>query len=110
MTEAELQKAVKHWLDARRIFYWRMALGGIVMDGGKFYVRNSLSGFPDLMGIFGNKKNHGKAWCIELKTPRGRLSDSQKNWIMRLGGHGVAVSVCRSLDDVRDFFKEHGEI
>lgn len=109
MTEAELQRAVKHWLDAHRIFYWRMNLGGIVSSGGAFMVRNSLAGFPDLMGIFYNKERHGKAWAIELKTAKGRLSENQKSWIMRLESHGVQVRVCRSLDDVRNFFKEMGE-
>jgi len=110
MLEAELQRAVKNWLDHHRIFYWRMNLGGIIVNNGAGFIRNSLAGFPDLMGIFYEKPNHGKAWAIELKTKKGRLSDSQKNWIFRLEGHGVAVSVCRSVDDVRAFFKLHGEI
>lgn len=110
MLEADLQRAVKRWLDERRIFYWRMNIGGVIHEGGKIRARSSLKGFPDLMGIFYAKDIRGKAWAIELKALKGRLSEDQINWISRLEAHGVAVSVCRSLDDVREFFKRYGEI
>lgn len=40
----------------------------------------------------------GALW-IELKSPTGRLRDSQRTWRDRLRAHGHAWTLCRSLND-----------
>ena len=43
----------------------------------------------------------GALW-IELKSPTGRLRESQRTWRDRLRSHGHAWTLCRSLQDFRD--------
>jgi hypothetical protein len=42
---------------------------------------------------------------IELKAPKGRLSEAQREVIARLLAARRHVAVCRSLDDVQDFLR-----
>lgn len=44
----------------------------------------------------------------EVKTQKGRLSSEQRKVHDRLKDKGIPVDVFRSIDDARDFIKEHG--
>ena len=73
------------------------------MAGMMNAVRNkamgSVTGFPDLVVFPGN----GAAFMLEVKAPKGRVSDSQKECHTRLAEIGYQVAIVRSVDDVRDF-------
>ena len=43
---------------------------------------------------------HGVFYSIEVKTPAGKLSDSQKLWLQDVTDHGGIALVVRSLDDL----------
>src|SRR5215467_3128878 len=53
------------------------------------------AGHPDLDFVW-----RGKVFSIELKTPRGALSASQRQRHQKLERCGWPVYVCRSLDEV----------
>jgi hypothetical protein len=59
-----------------------------------------LKGVPDLLLPIPRGAYSGL--FIETKTPKGRLSDSQKEVIPKLQGVGYAVFVCRSTQDIID--------
>lgn len=54
------------------------------------------AGIPDLCVLFG-----GYATFLELKTPSGSLSASQRQMQKKLEHCGCPVYVCRELEDVR---------
>lgn len=62
------------------------------------------TGFPDCMCIW-----PGAGVCfIEFKTPKGRLSDNQVEWIGRLDDRGHKVCIARSVDEALDFLRQCG--
>lgn len=54
-----------------------------------------MPGFPDLV-LYWN----GKAACIEVKAPKGRLSPAQNTVLQMLAGQGILTAVIDSQDAV----------
>jgi len=52
-------------------------------------------GVPDLVFIGPG----GRAYCMELKAPKGRLSPDQKAWREAAEALGAPVAVIRSIDE-----------
>lgn len=62
------------------------------------------TGFPDLLCLAPG----GLVAFIEMKAPRGRLSEAQGEWIERLQGFGFSAAVCRSADAAVAFLRDAG--
>ncbi len=68
-------------------------------------------GMPDICGIlppqFGQP---GRALFIEVKTPKGRVSEAQTIWLVKAVEQGALAFVARSLEDVIEALEEdrHG--
>jgi hypothetical protein len=64
------------------------------------------AGVPDLLIWL----PYGKHVCVELKAPlaKARLSPAQIGWIRRMTDMGVAVHVCRSIDEVEAVLRDNG--
>ena len=74
--------------------------------------RGSIPGVADLILLKSNR-DHG-ALLIEMKTPKGRQSRSQKKWQLALCSEDeYKYVVCRSLDDfireVSDYLKNDND-
>ena len=54
-------------------------------------------GVSDLILLVPSSKHH--ALCIEMKTPRGRQSPSQKAWQKAVTAHGYKYVVCHNFDE-----------
>lgn len=63
-----------------------------------------LPGFPDLM-VLGS---HGRTGYLEVKTPKGTVSQAQANVKVMLERMGHKVAVVRSVDDTREALKTWG--
>jgi hypothetical protein len=61
------------------------------------------AGVPDLCIV-----HHGNALFLELKTPRGQLSEAQRQMIRKLEYCGCRVLVCRTLACVETSLRELG--
>lgn len=61
------------------------------------------AGTPDMMIVA-----NGRVYFLELKSARGKLSPAQQATHTALLMAGSCVAVCRSLDNVRHLFSEHG--
>ena len=61
-----------------------------------------LAGVPDLIFL------HSPMRAIELKTDRGRLSDSQKELLPLLRSYGWEVEVCHGLEEARMVCRDWG--
>ena len=57
------------------------------------------AGVPDLFLPVPRGGCHGL--FIELKAPRGKVSDHQRGWLESLKASGYAVSVCYGCDEAR---------
>lgn len=58
------------------------------------------AGVSDLILLFPNSMYHGL--CIEMKTPTGRLQDSQKEWQKCVEAVGYKYALCRSFEEFQN--------
>lgn len=69
--------------------------GGGKVRGAQLKARGLLPGFPDILIL-----HQGLAYCIELKSAKGRLSKEQEAVHGRLMVAGAFVETCRSLEEI----------
>jgi hypothetical protein len=62
-----------------------------------------IPGLPDLWVIW-----RGRVHCIELKSERGRLTETQVDMLNRLNRAGVAVATAHSLDEALKYLTDWG--
>ena len=104
--EDDLQRAVMQFLD------WALGARGVayaIPNGGKRHAREAARmkglgvkpGVPDIGICF-----EGRSLFVELKAPRGVMSDAQKDMTRRLHYAGGVVMLCRSVEDVEAQLRE----
>ena len=102
MTETEIQKSIVDYLKTIGITAWRQNSGKT-----KYNVYMAPAGTPDIIGYFPN----GKFLGIEVKQPKGKLSNKQKEWHEKAEKSGCVILTAYSLSDVVDYItKELGGI
>ncbi len=84
--EALLTRSVRQLLNAAGIFHWKN-FGGL----------GSAPGLPDICAVY-----KGRMIALEIKSPRGKTSPQQDEFIRRINEAGGLALVIRSLDDVID--------
>lgn len=68
------------------------------VTGARLKEEGVLAGVADLILLVPNSDYH--ALLIEMKTPKGRQSESQKAWQLAVAGNGdYLYVVCRGLDE-----------
>lgn len=68
------------------------------VTGARLKAEGVLAGVADLILLVPNAGYH--ALLIEMKTPKGRQSDSQRAWQLAVAGNGdYLYVVCRSLEE-----------
>ena len=102
MTENQLQRQIVNYLESvlpktHRAFAVpnasRRTAGGRASNA----VPGLRPGVPDLMIV-----GQGRAFMMEVKAPKGKLSDAQNEWAMWATNAGmVPWALVRSVDDVR---------
>lgn len=75
------------------------------VTGAKMKDEGALAGVSDL--IFLQRNRCFGALLIEMKTDKGRLSTSQKEWGRRVSEDGYRYVVCRSLDEFKDAVEDY---
>lgn len=107
MTEAQLQIAVFEYLKAVLIppafaFHVPNEAAGKRSKWATYQLKRQglVPGAPDLLILF-----DGRCVGIELKTPSGRVSRAQDDFLRAMNAAGCSASVCRSIDDVKQFLK-----
>lgn len=112
--ESGLQKACVYWFRmqypsmAKSLFSvpnggWRSAVEAQIMKG-----EGVVPGVADLILLIPNGNHH--ALCIEMKAPKGRQSDSQKEWQKEVERHNYAYVIVRSFEEfkqvITDYFND----
>lgn len=110
--ESAIQQQIRSYLKLRGIESVSVPNGSVLAGDAKARARQMAAlkrdglrvGFPDLLVL----APEGRLAFIEVKTDKGRLSDSQKEcheWLLCLG-HKVAV--CRCIEDVDEALRLWG--
>ncbi|OGI30670.1 MAG: hypothetical protein A2287_04735 [Candidatus Melainabacteria bacterium RIFOXYA12_FULL_32_12] len=118
MNEHEEQCAVIDYCDLKNILIFAIPNGSYKSKtaAGKFKDEGLRSGVPDLfipVSKFVFKENtieviHGL--FIEMKSKKGRLSDSQKEWIEKLSKEGYQAVCCHGADEAIKVINEYFEL
>jgi len=105
MSEYQIQRELLKWCESMSLLYPGLdrivhvgnegKRTGKTIGGLKGSSRFN-KGFPDLFLPVPKNGYHGL--MIELKTKRGKLSESQTHWLCYLSGEGYRATVCRGLE------------
>ena len=90
-----IQNHIREALSPYAIIF-RANVGKVKTPDGRYFDTGLPTGFPDL---FGFRKSDGKMIFIEVKTPTGIVTHSQRRFINAVNKFPVIVGVCRSVDD-----------
>lgn len=90
--EQNIQASILDYLAKRQIFHYRQNTGAFKRDDGHFY-RFGSKGAPDIVCVI-----HGRYVGIEVKTPKGKLSEDQVEFHRQILKAGGIVFTVRSLD------------
>lgn len=85
MKEADVTKQIRSVLKTFGIFHWKVWQG-----------MGSTPGVPDIVGVMPD----GRFLGIEVKAPKGKVSDHQERFINNINATGGLAFVARSADDV----------
>jgi len=101
LSEAQIQKAILQYLRLHLDVAWvaRFNSGAFIESYGghdRYIQANSLKGCPDIMGML----KGGRYFCVEVKSAKGRLTQDQDNFILRVLEGGGYAGVARSIEDV----------
>lgn len=111
MTETRLQQELMAWLkrehpDAHaHTFHVPNGGGRSKAQGHTMKLMGVKSGVPDLLCILPNENHKGLA--LELKIGKGRLSDSQVEWIERFASNGWMAGAAVGLDNAKRAFETY---
>jgi hypothetical protein len=112
MSEEAIHKVVVEWADRQAATEPALELLFHCPNGGsrhgaeaqKLKEMGTRQGVPDLLLPAAIARGPESAWkglALELKSPSGRLRDTQKWWIRRLREQGWAVAVAYGFDEAR---------
>ena len=75
---------------------FRINVGKGYTPDGRYFDTGVPKGFSDLFGV---RIADGRAVFIEVKTPQGRPTDQQKNFLETMRKNGAIAGVCRSPEE-----------
>ena len=80
----------------------RTKAGDLVLRGARMIQAGLCVGSPDLIGL----QLGGRFLGIEVKTPRGRAAEAQKQWIKVVGDLGGLTGIVTSPEDVAKLLRQ----
>lgn len=97
MKESDVQRQILDYLALKGVFHYRNNSGGFKDKTGHFYRFGAL-GSSDIVCVVA-----GQYVGIEVKGPKGKQSEYQKEFQKALEAAGGKYILARSLDDVTAF-------
>lgn len=94
MTEAELQDQIRVALAKAGHVFWRNNVGEAQYRGRRVRYGVGGPGGSDLIGIVG-----GRFCAIEIKTPKGKVSEEQERYLELVRKSGGIAGVVRSVEE-----------
>lgn len=102
MTEHEIQNEIRTAVAPYAVMF-RINVGSGRTADGRYFSTGVPVGFPDLFGV---RKSDGKAVFIEVKKPRGKISDKQKNFLSIMKKLGAVVGIAHSAEEAINIILE----
>ncbi len=102
LKEADLQNDVKKYLKRTNLFWWRQN-SGVLFTDGRYVHFTDRKGLPDISCFY-----HGIYVGMELKLPKGRLTEYQKQTLPEMIDNGLLIFFVESVVDVFEII-EHLE-
>ncbi len=116
MSESRIQAQVRAVLSQRDATtrVWRNNVGGGIVNG--HWIDWGLQkGSSDLVGIHRHIVTEndigtdiGRFFCVEIKTPTGRMRPEQKKWIEVIKSFGGIAEICRSKEEAEELLRRLG--
>ena len=113
--ESRLQMACVKWFRMQypqhRKLLFSVPNGGYrnLATAKRMKLEGAVAGVSDLILLIPSHDFHGL--CIEMKTPKGRQTDNQKEWQTHVEAHGYIYALARSVEDfqniVSDYLNQH---
>jgi penicillin-binding protein-related factor A (putative recombinase) len=92
--EKEIQRDILRYLALRGLFHYKNNTVGIFKQATGTYIPSPSKGAPDIVCIL-----KGRFIGLEVKTPKGKLSDDQGEFHRQILKAGGIVFTVRSLDE-----------
>lgn len=109
--EHRLQCACVRWFRLQYPQYSKLLFavpnGGArdAVTGARLKAEGVVSGVADLVLLVPSGVHH--TLCVEMKTPNGRQSDTQREFEAAATRYGNRYAVCRTFDEFRDLVTEY---
>jgi hypothetical protein len=100
-TEHQIQNEIRAALAPYCVIF-RVNVGAGRTEDGRYFSTGVPRGFSDLFGV---RLSDGKAVFIEVKTPTGRPTKQQSNFINKMRSYGAIAGICRSAEDAITLIK-----
>ena len=91
MNESEILKQITTYLTVKGVFHWRQ--NNIAIHGRTFV---GLKGVSDIIAVI-----NGRIFCIEIKKPKGKQSEFQKEFELNIKNNGGVYFITTSIDDLK---------
>jgi hypothetical protein len=103
LKEAEIQTAIMQFLRLKKFLVFKHRNVGIYKKNTDRYnpLPASERGIADIIACAPN----GQFWAIEVKTPKGRVTDEQLEFLGAVRQKGGVGILARSVDDVINQFQ-----
>ena len=118
MKQTEHYEQVKlfQWAKAQSSKYPQLTMMFAIPNGGqrnivtatKLKAEGVKSGVPDIFLAFPSIGCHGL--FIEMKSPKGKVSDNQRCWMAALSANEYLTACCHSFDEAKEIICEYLEI
>lgn len=107
MTEADLMRSIMIALSEDGHAVFRANVGQFFTKDGR-PVRTGLPvGFSDL---FGFRRGDAQAFFLEVKTPTGRCTTPQLEFLKAMQARGAIAAVVRSVEDARQMLRKSHQV
>jgi hypothetical protein len=101
-TESLIQNQIRVALSKAGHTVFRINVGKVKMQNGRWFETGAPKGFSDLFGF----RPDGRIFFIEVKNETGKLRPEQKKFIGNMQSRGALAGVARSVEDAMRIVEE----
>lgn len=98
LKESQIQHAILQYLAAKKILAWKNSMVGIYNKKTGHYIPVGRRGVSDISAL-----SKGTFYSIEIKSPKGIVSEYQQSFLDDVTAHGGVAIIARSIDDITKY-------